>query len=133
MITTFQPLAQGQDVPEKVLVKNVSAFLKRRLQRHAPDAELTRAWDCFYQTYTNILRRMAGEFHLDEGEGEDLVQEVWAQVIVHLSEFNWRGHDGSLRGWLYTLIRNKALNVIRQKARHPVRPAGGRERREGAE
>src|SRR6266481_2074167 len=117
MKTTFQALAPEQDLPEKVLVKNACAFLKQRLQRLAPDAVLTHAWDSFYRTYTNILRRMAGRFHLDAGEREDLIQEVWAQVIVHLSEFSWQGHGGGLRGWLYTLIRNKALNLIRQKAR----------------
>jgi RNA polymerase sigma factor (sigma-70 family) len=127
MEATVQALAQGQEAPERVLVKNTCAFLKQRLQRLAPDAVLTHAWDSFYRTYTNILRRMAGEFHLDAGESEDLVQEVWATVIVHLSEFNWQGHGSGLRGWLYTLIQNKALNLIRQKVRHPVRLAGGME------
>jgi len=76
---------------------------------------------------------MSGEFHLDAGESEDLVQEVWAQVIVHLPEFNWQEHGSGLRGWLYTLIRNKALNVIRRKVRHPVRPGGGMQMHEVAD
>ena len=130
MKATHPALAQEQDVREKVLVKNACAFLKQRLQRLAPDAVLTHAWDSFYRTYTNILRRMAGEFHLDAGESEDLVQEVWAQVIVHLSEFAWQGHGSGLRGWLYTLIRNRALNLIRRKVRHPARPAGGKQMHE---
>src|SRR5260370_30269880 len=125
MRATVPELARGPDVAEKALVKNACAFLKQRLQRLAPDAVLTHAWDSFYRTYTNVLRRMAGEFHLDAGESEDLVQEVWAQVIVHLSEFNWQAHGGGLRGWLYTLIRNKALNVIRRKGRDPARLGGG--------
>jgi RNA polymerase sigma factor (sigma-70 family) len=124
MKATSQAMAQEQDASEKVLVKNASAFLKQRLQRLAPDAVLTHAWDSFYRTYTGILRRMAGEFHLDAGESEDLVQEVWAQVIVHLPEFDWRGHGSGLRGWLYTLVRNKALNYIRRKVRDPVRLGG---------
>src|SRR5438552_6920198 len=115
MKATHPALAQEQDVREKVLVKNACAFLKQRLQRLAPDAVLTHAWDSFYRTYTNILRRMAGEFHLDAGESEDLIQEVWAQVIVHLSEFHWQEHGSGMRGWLYTMIRNKALNLFRQK------------------
>lgn len=133
MLATLQALAPGQDMPEKVLVKKVKAFLKQRLQRLAPDAVLTHAWDSFYRTYTNMLRRMAAEFHLDAGESEDLIQEVWAQVIVHLSEFNWQEHGSGLRGWLYTLIRNKSLNLIRQKVRHPVRLAGGMEMDEVAD
>jgi len=125
--STLQVLAPAPDVPEKILVNKVKAFLKQRLQRLAPDAVFTHAWDGFYRTYTNILRRMAAEFHLDAGESEDLIQEVWAQVIVHLSEFEWQPHASGLRGWMYTLIRNKALNFLRQKARHPVRHVGGME------
>jgi RNA polymerase sigma-70 factor (ECF subfamily) len=127
MKAAFPTSAPSQDSGEKTLVKNASAYLKQRLQKLAPDAVLTHAWDSFYRTYTSILRRMAGEFHLDAGESEDLVQEVWAQVIVHLSEFDWQRQGGGLRGWLYTLVRNRALNLIRQKVRHPVRLAGAME------
>jgi RNA polymerase sigma factor (sigma-70 family) len=129
MNATLQTLAQRQDLREKVLVKNACAFLKQRLQRLAPDAVLTHAWDSFYRTYTNIFRRMAGEFHLGAGESEDLVQDVWAQVIVHLSEFDWQRQGTGLRGWLYTLIRNRALNLIRRKVRRPSRQAGDLEMR----
>jgi RNA polymerase sigma factor (sigma-70 family) len=116
--------ARRQDKAEKVLVKNACAFLQQRLQKLAPDAVLTHAWEGFYRTYTSILQRMAAEFHLDAAESEDLVQEVWMLVIAHLSEFDWQPHGGGLRGWLYTLVRNKALNLIRQKVRRPVRLAG---------
>ncbi len=133
MKATVPALTPGHDVREKALVKKVKEFLKQRLQRLAPDAVLTHAWDTFYGTYTNILRRMAAEFHLGAGESEDLTQEVWAQVIVHLSEFDWQGQGSGLRGWMYTLIRNKALNLIRQKVRHPVRLTGGMERHEAAD
>jgi RNA polymerase sigma factor (sigma-70 family) len=76
---------------------------------------------------------MALKFHLDAAENEDLIQEVWLQVIVHLSEFEWQPSGGGLRGWLYTLIRNKALNLMRHKARHPVRLSGEMELREVAD
>ncbi len=129
MKAAFPTSAPSQDSGEKTLVKNACAYLNQRLQKLAPDAVLTHAWDSFYRTYTSILRRMAGEFHLDAGESEDLVQEVWAQVIVHLSEFDWQRQGSGLRGWLYTLVRNRALNLIRQKFRHPVRLADDMEMR----
>jgi RNA polymerase sigma-70 factor (ECF subfamily) len=87
----------------------------------APDAVLTEAWGVFYQTYTGMLRRMAREFHLDAQQSEDLVQEAWARVIVNLSSFHWREYGAGLRGWLYTLIRNQALNFVRQRVRHPLK------------
>lgn len=133
MGTILPDSGPGLDVPEKVLVRKVKAFLKRRLRKLAPDALLTHAWDGFYRTYSNVLRRMAAEFQLDAGEREDLVQEVWAQVVTHLSEFQWQELGSGLRGWLYTLIRNRALNLIRRKVRHPVWLADDLERFEVAD
>jgi RNA polymerase sigma factor (sigma-70 family) len=133
MKATTQSSTQWQGACEKVLVNNACAFLKQRLQKVAPDAVLTHAWDGFYRSYADILRRMASRFHLDAGESEDLIQEVWLQVIVHLSKFEWQPDGSGLGGWLYTLIRNKALNLIRHKARHPVRLAGAMEMHEVAD
>lgn len=103
------------------------------MSKLAPDAVLTRAWDVFYQTYTDVLRRMAAEFHLDAQQSEDLVQEAWARVIVNLSKFQWREHGAGLRGWLYAMIRNQALNLIRQKARRPLKLTSGVEVRDVAD
>ena len=60
MTVALPTSAPSQDSGEKTLVKNACAYLKQRLQKLAPDAVLTHAWDSFYETYTNILRRMAG-------------------------------------------------------------------------
>ena len=112
---------------EKVQVSKVQRYLQQRLRKLAPDAVLTLAWDGFYHTYTEVLRRMAAEFHLDAQESEDLVQEAWARVIVHLEDFHWQENGAGLRGWLYALIRNQALNFIRHKVRHPLQLAGSLE------
>jgi RNA polymerase sigma factor (sigma-70 family) len=123
----LQELAPTQDQPEKVLVNQAKEFLRQHLLKLAPDAVLTQAWDSFYRTYTEILRRMAAEFRVNAEESEDLVQEVWARVIVHLHEFHWRAHGAGLRGWLYIMIRNQALSLIRRKVRDPLRLANGNE------
>jgi RNA polymerase sigma factor (sigma-70 family) len=107
--------------------------LHQRLSKLAPDAVLTHAWDVFYHTYTGVLRRMAAEFHLDAQQSEDLVQETWARVIVNLSKFEWHEHGAGLRGWLYTMIRNQALNLVRQKVRRPLKLASGVEMRDVAD
>ena len=125
--------APVRDHSEMVLVTQAKEYLRQRLEKLAPDAVLTQAWDDFYQTYTAVLRRMAAEFQLDAQESEDLVQEAWARVIVHLQEFEWHEHGAGLRGWLYTMIRNQALNLIRQKVRRPLKLTNGMEVREIAD
>lgn len=117
----------ARDQTERILVDQTKEYLHQRLSKVAPDAVLTRAWDVFYHTYTDVLRRMAAEFQLDAQQSEDLVQEVWARVIVNLSKFQWHEHGAGLRGWLYMMIRNQALNQIRHRARRPVTFGGGAE------
>jgi RNA polymerase sigma-70 factor (ECF subfamily) len=106
--------------PEEVLVGHVREFLRRRSHDLAPDALLTQAWDRFYRTYARVLRRMATEFRLDREETEDVIQEVWARIIGHFAQFEQQVGSSGFRGWLYTLIRNRALDLIRWKARHPI-------------
>jgi RNA polymerase sigma factor (sigma-70 family) len=112
---------------DRVLVTKVQRYLQQRLRKLAPNAVLTLAWDVFYQTYSEVLRRMAAEFHLDAQEREDLVQEAWSRVIVHLERFHCQENGAGLRGWMYALIRNQALNLIRHKVRHPLHLAGSLE------
>jgi len=112
---------------EYAVVDQAKAYLRQRLEKLAPDAVLTQAWDRFYEVYTQILRGMAAEFRLDVQEREDLVQDVWARVIVHLQNFHCDESGAGLRGWLYTLLRNEALNFIRRKTRRPVRLTSGAE------
>jgi len=130
---SLQASAPAPDRTEEVLVNQAKVYLHQRLQKLAPDAVLTQAWDNFYETYTEVLRRMAAEFQLDAQESEDLIQEAWARVIVHLNEFHCHEHGAGLRGWLYTMIRNQALNLIRQKVRHPLKLANDLEIREVAD
>jgi len=121
--------ATERDQTERILVDQAKEYLHQRLRKLAPDAVLTQAWDVFYHTYTDVLRRMAAEFHLDAHQSEDLIQEVWARVIVNLSTFQWHENGAGLRGWLYTMIRNQALNLCRQRVRRPVKLAGAAEMR----
>ena len=118
--STLRARASAEDQTERCLITQAKEYLHRRLLKMAPDAVLTQAWDSFYQIYTGVLRRMAAEFHLAADESDDLVQEVWARVIVNLQAFDWHEHGAGLRGWLYTLTRNQALNLIRRKVRHPL-------------
>src|SRR4029078_8576869 len=94
--------------PDKVLVTKVQRYLQQRLRKLAPNAGLTLAWDVFYQTYSEVLRRMGAEFHLDAQERGELLQEAWSRVIVHLERFHCQENGAGLRGWMYALIRNQA-------------------------
>src|SRR5262245_64560865 len=67
--------------------------------------------------HSDFLRRLARGLVRDAHEAEDVVQHAFAAALEHP-----RARQGSLRAWLATLARNRALNVGRERA--------NRERRE---
>ena len=49
---------------------------------------------------------------------EDVVQDAFVQIWRHAGRYDRR--LGSARGWIYTIVRNRALNVIRDSAREDL-------------
>src|SRR5688572_15002241 len=67
--------------------------------------------------HSDFLRRLARGLVRDAHEAEDVVQHTYLAALEHP-----RAQPGSLRGWLATLLRNRARNLGRER--------GNRERRE---
>jgi RNA polymerase sigma-70 factor, ECF subfamily len=76
--------------------------------------------DALYEAYHRQALGLAYRLLNDAGDAEEVVQEAFLAV--------WRaGHTydpakGSARTWLLTLVRNRAIDVIRARQRRPVRP-----------
>lgn len=51
-------------------------------------------------------------------EAEDVVAETWLQVSRDLPRFS--GDHDAFRGWVATITRNRALDLLRSRARRPV-------------
>jgi RNA polymerase sigma-70 factor (ECF subfamily) len=52
------------------------------------------------------------------GEAEDVVAEAWFQVVRDLASFT--GDVDGFRGWVSTVVRHRALDHLRARARRPV-------------
>ncbi len=53
---------------------------------------------------------------------EDAVQEAFVQVWTKAAQFD--PDRGSGRGWVYTIVRHRALNILRDASREiPSEPA----------
>ena len=52
------------------------------------------------------------------GEAEDVAAETWAQAVRDLSRF--RGGLDGFRGWITTIARHRALDLLRAQGRRPV-------------
>jgi RNA polymerase sigma-70 factor (ECF subfamily) len=76
--------------------------------------------EALYEEYHRQALGLALRVLGNMGEAEEVVQEAFLAV--------WRsGHTydparGSTRTWLLTLVRNRAIDVMRARQRRPVRP-----------
>jgi RNA polymerase sigma-70 factor (ECF subfamily) len=73
-------------------------------------------YDAYHRQALGLALRVLG----DMGEAEEVVQEAFLAA--------WRaGHTfdparGSSRTWILTLVRNRAIDVVRARRRRPVQP-----------
>jgi RNA polymerase sigma-70 factor (ECF subfamily) len=51
-------------------------------------------------------------------DAEDVAAETWAQAVRDLGSFT--GSADRFRGWVTTIARNRALDLLRHKGRRPV-------------
>jgi RNA polymerase sigma-70 factor (ECF subfamily) len=95
-------------------LETTSISLLRRL--HQPgDAT---SWARFVQLYTPLLMYWARKQGLQPADAADLVQEVFVLLVEKLPQFT---HDParSFRGWLRTILVNKARDRQRRLAAQP--------------
>ena len=108
------------DDPDKILVRVVQVYFERRLNAQAPGAVLTLYWEDFYRVYRPMVAGMLGHHFANSADRDDASQEVWLTLASKLPEFQWHENRLGFRAWMITLIRNKAVDLIRQKSRHPI-------------
>ena len=68
----------------------------------------------YRDTQPRLLRYAAS---LVQGDAEDVTAEAWLQIARDLRQFS--GDANAFRGWASTIVRNRALDLIRANARRP--------------
>lgn len=79
----------------------------------------TWAFEVLFERYESVLRRHLGFIVRDEPAAEDLLQETFLRVWTHAGQ--WRG-QGAVKGWLFRIATNLALNHLRTRRRRPEQP-----------
>ena len=80
------------------------------------------AFETLFARYEAMIRRHVGRTVRSPGATEDVVQEVFLRVWMHADQ--WQGR-GSVKGWLFSIATNLALNVLRTRRRRPQVPLEG--------
>ena len=89
---------------------NLSALLERLRQPNAQDA-----WAQFAQVYSPLISYWARRAGVRTDDAPDLVQEVFATLIVKLPQFHYDPAK-SFSGWLRTVTLNKGRQMKRRRS-----------------
>ena len=100
------------------LVRKAQAYLECRRHGRVPNEDLTQEWEKFYCRCDLAIRRFA--VRSGAQSVADCSQEVWKTLVVKLAEFEDGPHRPPFFSWLYRLVRNKAIDQIRERTRHPT-------------
>lgn len=81
------------------------------------------AWNRLVALYAPLVWHWCRSCHLQEQDQADIFQEVFQAVASHLDQFQ-RSAQGTFRGWLRTITRNKVCDLFRRRQHEPI-GAGG--------
>ena len=110
-------------MPHVTLIGTQEQRLVERLQQ----ADKTAARE-FYTQYIDSLAGVCMRYIADEESLKDVLQNAFAHIFSHISDFEYRG-KGSLLAWAKRIVVNESLKYVGQLAkidqkldkRHPAR------------
>jgi RNA polymerase sigma-70 factor (ECF subfamily) len=77
------------------------------------------AFEALFERYEGAIRRHLCYIVCDEPAAEDLLQETFLRVWTRAGQ--WNG-QGAVKGWLFRIATNLALNHLRARRRRPEQP-----------
>ena len=84
--------------------------------------EAKAAWMDFHAAVDPTIRAFGARFFKSATDIDDCTQEVWVDLIRNLPEFDFDQTRGRFTSWLYTVVRNKATDIVRRQVRRSAEP-----------
>src|SRR3954449_9186040 len=79
------------------------------------------AWQEFVNLYGPVVYGFARKRGLQDADAADLMQDVLRSVSSAISRLDYDRGQGTFRGWLFTITRNKIFNFLSARR---IRPQG---------
>ncbi len=79
------------------------------------------AWHEFVNLYGPVVYRFARGRGLQDADAADLMQDVLRSVSSAIGRLDYDRQQGTFRGWLFTITRNKVFNFLSARR---IRPRG---------
>ena len=76
------------------------------------------SWQDFFDTYWNLIYRVAIRGGLSPAEAEEAVQETIISVAKHIPTFKYDPAIGSFKAWLLTMARWRITDQLRKREPH---------------
>ena len=76
------------------------------------------SWQDFFDTYWQLIYRVAIQRGLNESEAQDVVQETMVAVAKHMPGFKYDPAIGSFKAWLLNLTRWRITDQYRKRAKY---------------
>jgi RNA polymerase sigma factor (sigma-70 family) len=124
-----------ETLDEPALVSAVQFYLRSKMTGPIAVPGLERAWRCFYRRYHRIVEQAVRKCCREGAsatEPDDLVQEVWGEVVAVLPNLSYGRIRGGLSSWLIGLARRKARRSGDRSTRFDQRHACSVEGLEGS-
>ena len=77
------------------------------------------SWSQFVKIYTPLVYGFLRKRGLQDADAADLTQEVMSRVAVAIKSFDYSRERGLFRSWLFTIVRNRLSNFLRDRASRP--------------
>ncbi len=123
VFTTADPRLDGKnfcrrDIDQHLLVYT-QAYLKSLAAKELPAKPLCRAWEHFFAFHDPLIRTTVQMHAYLRRDREDCVQEVWIEIVRRLIRDDYNPRLGRFSCWIFTVIRNKVIDLIRAAGRKP--------------
>src|SRR5215212_11031011 len=79
------------------------------------------AWQEFVKLYGPVVYGFARKRGLQDADAADLMQDVMRSVSAAIARLDYDRNQGTFRGWLFTISRNKIFNFLSARR---IRPRG---------
>jgi RNA polymerase sigma factor (sigma-70 family) len=79
------------------------------------------AWQEFVNLYGPVVYGFARKRGLQDADAADIVQDVLRSVSSSIGRLDYDRRQGTFRGWLFTITRNKVFNFLTARR---IRPQG---------
>jgi RNA polymerase sigma-70 factor (ECF subfamily) len=78
------------------------------------------AWQEFVRLYGPVVYGFARKRGLQDADAADLMQDVMRSVSTAIGRLEYDRKQGTFRGWLFTITRNKVFNFLSARKIRPL-------------